>query len=114
MTNRSELGQPTNKAINSTTPTVLVRCFRCNTPEKCAVHGCSPLTWPAEKTNSAVDKKTQALLMLAEAAKEWWEAFRPELYTVADHIANPTVNHSDPELDGELCHAIANWVNVSA
>lgn len=23
-------------------------CMRCNTPSKCAVHGCSPLTWPAE------------------------------------------------------------------
>ena len=24
-------------------------CLRCNTPKKCALHGCSPLTWPAEQ-----------------------------------------------------------------
>lgn len=24
-------------------------CMRCNTPKKCALYGCSPLTWPAEK-----------------------------------------------------------------
>ena len=23
-------------------------CMRCNTPKKCALYGCSPLTWPAE------------------------------------------------------------------
>ena len=25
------------------------RCMRCNTPKKCALYGCSPLTWPSEK-----------------------------------------------------------------
>ena len=24
-------------------------CMRCNTPKKCALYGCSPLTWPAEQ-----------------------------------------------------------------
>jgi len=24
-------------------------CMRCNTPKKCALYGCSPLTWPSEK-----------------------------------------------------------------
>ncbi len=24
-------------------------CMRCNTPKKCSLYGCSPLTWPAEK-----------------------------------------------------------------
>ena len=24
-------------------------CLRCATPKKCAVHGCSPNTWPSEK-----------------------------------------------------------------
>ena len=25
-------------------------CMRCNTPKKCALYGCSPLTWPAEQS----------------------------------------------------------------
>lgn len=24
-------------------------CMRCNTPKKCALYGCSPLTWPSEQ-----------------------------------------------------------------
>ena len=29
-------------------------CLRCNTPKKCAVHGCSPLTWPSEAPSEPV------------------------------------------------------------
>ena len=32
-------------------------CFRCNSPKKCAVHGCSPLTWPSEKQEQRSDNE---------------------------------------------------------
>lgn len=34
-------------------------CFRCNTPKKCDIYGCSPLTWPAETATQPVEVQRQ-------------------------------------------------------
>lgn len=44
---------PSNKAAPPAQPAqqqepVAFSCFRCVTPKKCAIHGCSPNTWPSE------------------------------------------------------------------
>ena len=63
------------------------------------------------KATPNLDKETMALLSLADAAKAWWASFRPEVYSVEEHIANPTVNHLDANRDMDLCNAIAIWVS---
>ena len=37
-------------------------------------------------------EEAHALLILAAAAKAWWESKRPIGFTTAQHLANPTIN----------------------
>ena len=39
-----------------------VGCMRCNTPKKCAAHGCSPNTWPSEHPALPTSAERETLL----------------------------------------------------
>ena len=46
-------------------PTPHEGCPRCNTPKKCAVHGCSPMTWPSE---AALEQEPVPPMLLRDVA----------------------------------------------
>jgi hypothetical protein len=55
----------------------------------------------------------KAMLEVATEARQWWTSHRPEVYTLDEHLANPTVNQPNPSNDG-LCVAVSKWVALSS
>jgi len=55
---------------NHPKPTPWPGCMRCNTPKKCAVHGCCPGTWPSETPATDIERK-DALLRKAAILCDW-------------------------------------------
>ena len=66
----------------------------------------------AEIQDLALSAETNAILAVVDAAKAWWVSFRPELYSEAEHIDNPTVNQTNPKEVETLCRAVAHWVTL--
>lgn len=53
----------------------------------------------------------EQVMNLIAASKKWWLTHRPEVYSEADHLANPTVNVVEPASD-ELAKTVANIVRL--
>lgn len=51
------------------------------------------------------------LTNLIAASKKWWLGHRPQVYSEADHLENPTVNISDSSAD-DLAITVANLVRL--
>lgn len=50
------------------------------------------------------------LLALAAAAKIWWEAGRPEGWSLEQHLAEPAAGCSDSAQEQALAATVAQWV----
>ena len=50
------------------------------------------------------------MLALAAAARAWWEARRPEGWSLDQHLADPAAGCNDSEQERALAQAVAHWV----
>lgn len=59
--------------------------------------------------DEACDASPQ-LLALAAAAKAWWEAGRPEGWSLEQHLASPTAGCGGSEAERALAQTVAHWL----
>lgn len=50
------------------------------------------------------------MLALVAAAKAWWEAGRPEGWSLEEHLADPAAGCRDGARERALAEAVAQWV----
>lgn len=64
-----------------------------------------------KEAEELADARTEALLSIEKAAREWWSRRRPRGWTKKQHLDNPTINCADAKED-TLAIAIAEWVRL--
>lgn len=70
-----------------------------------------PASGPATHATGAVACETAPqLLALAASAKAWWEASRPEGWSLEQHLADPAAGCNASALERALAEAVAHWL----
>ncbi len=59
--------------------------------------------------DSALEASPQ-MLALAAAARAWWEAGRPDGWSLEQHLADPAAGCSDSAQERALAVTVAQWV----
>ena len=54
------------------------------------------------------------MLALAAAARTWWEAGRPEGWSLEQHLADPTAGRSALPQERALAEAVGMWLRQSS
>ena len=70
-----------------------------------------PVSGPATQANGAVAcETTPQLLALVASARAWWEARRPEGWSLEQHLAEPAAGCSASAQERALAQAVAYWL----
>jgi len=70
-----------------------------------------PASGPATHANGAVAGETAPQLQaLAASARVWWEARRPEGWSLEQHLADPAAGCNASAHEQALAEAVANWL----
>jgi hypothetical protein len=64
----------------------------------------------AHASGAVAGEMTPRMLALAAAAKAWWEAGRPEGWSLEQHLADPAAGRDGSEAERALAEAVAQWV----
>ena len=60
----------------------------------------------------ALDRQSEMLLQLADAAEQWWHGKMPSMSSRQQHLDNPAVNCVGT-FECELAQAIASWIVIT-
>lgn len=63
-----------------------------------------------QASDDTVCESLPQMLALVAAAKAWWEAGRPEGWSLEEHLANPAAGCRDCAQERALAEAVAQWV----